>query len=196
MIHDSTGQAEQTTGNLKLGCYGWQHPRWQGAYYPDDLPADWQLGYYANDFSCVLVPADYWQQDVDMDDWLDAVHESFCFYLEWPQDIKCQQKVLQAGEVLKPHLGGLLLDKTTGDADVSRLPVMHGKPIWRPGVESSLSVGLVDSIKGIDLQQQRSWLEAFDRASHHQARALFVMDANVDHKQLTDMQKLAEMLGL
>lgn len=36
---------------------GWDHDGWVGPFYPDDLPGDWRLGYYANAFRGVLVPA-------------------------------------------------------------------------------------------------------------------------------------------
>ena len=47
----------KVSGNLVLrfGCRGWRDLQWEGSYYPDDLPGDWQLGYYANDCDCVLV---------------------------------------------------------------------------------------------------------------------------------------------
>ncbi len=34
---------------------GWDHPAWQGSFYPDDLPADWRLTYYANEVPGVLL---------------------------------------------------------------------------------------------------------------------------------------------
>lgn len=43
-----------------IGACGWEHAGWQGAFYPDDLPADWRLGYYANLHPVVLAPADAW----------------------------------------------------------------------------------------------------------------------------------------
>lgn len=41
---------------LLIGTCGWQHAAWSGSFYPDDLPEDWQLGYYGNEFRVVLVP--------------------------------------------------------------------------------------------------------------------------------------------
>lgn len=40
-----------------IGSVGWRHRAWQDSYYPADLPPEWQLGYYANEFPVVLVPA-------------------------------------------------------------------------------------------------------------------------------------------
>ena len=46
---------------LLLGTGGWARPAWAADYYPDDLPADWQLDYYANDCDCVLLAPDDWR---------------------------------------------------------------------------------------------------------------------------------------
>lgn len=43
-----------------IGACGWEHPGWQGTFYPDDLPEDWRLGFYANLHPVVWVPADAW----------------------------------------------------------------------------------------------------------------------------------------
>ena len=54
MIHDSGTDTEHAHG-LRLGARGWRHAHWENDFYPDDLPPDWQLAYYANEFSTVLV---------------------------------------------------------------------------------------------------------------------------------------------
>ena len=72
--------------NLKIGARGWRHRQWNGLYYPDDLPVEWQLTYYANDFQVVLVPDEYWEKSkgYDLEEWFEAVDEGFRFYLECP----------------------------------------------------------------------------------------------------------------
>ena len=75
---------------LSIGARGWLHPAWQqglrGGFYPEDLPPEWRLDYYANEFRQVLVPADDWQQaDSDaIELWSEAVDPEFRFYIELP----------------------------------------------------------------------------------------------------------------
>ena len=38
-----------------IGTAGWERSDWVAGYYPDDLPEDWRLAYYANDCGCVLI---------------------------------------------------------------------------------------------------------------------------------------------
>lgn len=47
---------------FSAGALGWDHPAWVGTFYPDDLPAEWRLSYYAHFFGCVLVPAATWRE--------------------------------------------------------------------------------------------------------------------------------------
>jgi hypothetical protein len=72
-------------GKLVLvGASGWQYAAWRGAFYPDDLPEDWQLSYYATRFQAVWLPAALWQDasDATWGAWLHDTHDGFHFVLE------------------------------------------------------------------------------------------------------------------
>ncbi|MBN2647401.1 MAG: hypothetical protein JXR44_06430 [Thiotrichales bacterium] len=45
---------------LAVTTLGWQHEKWQEAFYPADLPEDWQLDYFLNVFSLAVVPQSVW----------------------------------------------------------------------------------------------------------------------------------------
>lgn len=51
----TTRQMTSQTHRLLIGSLGWQHAGWQGNYYPEDLPADWRLGYYSNEFPLAVI---------------------------------------------------------------------------------------------------------------------------------------------
>ena len=73
MIHDNA---------IRVGACGWDQSHWQGTFFPDDLPDDWRLTYYANEFSAVLVPENEWcAAGVDFEQWADDVPDDFKFYL-------------------------------------------------------------------------------------------------------------------
>jgi len=63
---------------------GWSALADADSFYPDDLPQDWQLTYFANVFPAVLVPGPLWQQrsEAELADWHADVHHGFRFYLE------------------------------------------------------------------------------------------------------------------
>lgn len=41
---------------LHIGSYGWQYDNWDTIFYPEDLPTEWQFGYYANEYSVIMIP--------------------------------------------------------------------------------------------------------------------------------------------
>ncbi len=68
-----------------IGARGWIHEGWSGEFYPEDLPDEWQVGYYGNEFQVVMVPASYWSTQADkFDEWLEESDESLKMICEWP----------------------------------------------------------------------------------------------------------------
>ncbi len=66
-----------------LGAVGWEHGAWQGDFYPEDMPADWQLSFYNTRFRCVYLPFERWRNatDEEVSGWLDDTREGFRFVL-------------------------------------------------------------------------------------------------------------------
>lgn len=98
---------------INLGAFGWQHAHWLNGFYPEDLPEDWQLMYYSNEFSTVLVPASYWQTNSlsDCAEWIDNVHEDFRFFVECHVDMLAHlsmQTFSEVLQVLQPQLSALV----------------------------------------------------------------------------------------
>jgi hypothetical protein len=68
---------------IRVGAVGWQHEHWLDGFYPDDLPEDWRLSYYANEFSTVLLVEAVWRSNVArLEEWAGEVPEGFRFYLQ------------------------------------------------------------------------------------------------------------------
>ena len=79
---------------ILIGANGWLHDEWSEEFYPDDLPDEWRLGYYGNEFSVVLVPANYWVQGVNtVNEWLEETDESPRFICEWPAEVQAGAEV-------------------------------------------------------------------------------------------------------
>ena len=99
---------------INTGAYGWHHPHWLDTFYPDDLPADWRLGYYSNEFNAVLIPADYWPAGfmLESEGWLDQVHPGFQFYIECHERMfdNCTLAEIEVALTpLLPQVSGLVL---------------------------------------------------------------------------------------
>jgi hypothetical protein len=68
---------------LLIGASGWAHSGWVADFYPEDLPVDWQLGYYANEFPVVLVTDREWAlPNADAIHWCEDTERSFRFVIE------------------------------------------------------------------------------------------------------------------
>ena len=121
---------------LLIGARGWQHSDWRGDFYPDDLPDDWELGFYSNEFRVVLVPSDTDLSSAQ--DWLEDSEEQMQFIFEievsdWDAaqarfeqvDIFCQAAGARCAGVLAivaaPFDKGELLELFS--AWMSRMPV-------------------------------------------------------------------------
>lgn len=87
-IHmNSMGQAmSEEWARPEIGAWGWGHSEWQDNFYPDDLPTDWRLTYYSNEFPLVLVPVADWvhMSASQVVNWIEDVNEEFQFILELP----------------------------------------------------------------------------------------------------------------
>jgi hypothetical protein len=97
-----------------LAANGWDHDHWR-AFYADDLPEEWRLGYYANVFPAVLIPTAGLSPTRDFCPWRDDVHERFLFYLEGGLDAGIARR---AQAQLGKHLGGFIVgaDHSGGEA--------------------------------------------------------------------------------
>ncbi len=73
---------------LLIGACGWEHPSWIGTFYPDDLPEDWRLTFYSNEFRLALVPDRSWEEEAHGPrQWLEACDDQFAFLTEVPIDL-------------------------------------------------------------------------------------------------------------
>jgi hypothetical protein len=109
--------------DIIVAAYGWSHPDWCGRFYPDDLPEDWQLSYYSNEFRAVVVPASAWSSEdpLEIERWAEDTNEEFMFYLEV---VGLQTDWGLLAEAIKPlgdRLGGILLRPDEVDADLAMI---------------------------------------------------------------------------
>jgi hypothetical protein len=105
--------------DIRIGATGWRHEAWEGTFYPDDLPPEWRLTYYSNEFDSVLVPADYLTgaDPETLHTWVEETNESFTFFVELSLAASSAwtEKVCA---VLAPRLGGIVFKAAIPSVDV------------------------------------------------------------------------------
>ena len=174
---------------LRLGTVGWQRDSWLQDYFPDDLPEDWRLSYFANDCDCVLVQADAWR---------DGPGEELAAQLpETPPTFRC---FLQLPAHLSPAGEGLLdlfdaqrtiLLVEHIDADFDRLAQWQaaGPDRWRDPASGDELVRW--SPAGTDLRAMRRLAEQLDAA----ARAVVLDGPSASPAGIPELRTLLELLG-
>lgn len=105
---------------MLVGLRDWTHPALGEGYYPDDLPEDWRLSYYANEFLAVLVPQIAWRalEREELAAWVDDAPERFRFFLESSDPAA---GVCPDTSVLGDRLGGFVRWVCDGPGAVYRL---------------------------------------------------------------------------
>lgn len=67
-----------------IGSAGWEHPQWEGGFYPDELPPEWRLTFYNTAFPCVYLAYEEWsgRDPQTLRVWVEDTLERFRFVLE------------------------------------------------------------------------------------------------------------------
>lgn len=96
------------TEPIFIGARGWDCPDGCGGFYPEILPDDWRLGFYANRLRAVLLSAATWSAATapDVRAWAEDVFPEFRFVVEVPAETPALWPRL---EPLRAQIAGLLL---------------------------------------------------------------------------------------
>lgn len=106
---------------LLVAAHGWSHAAWCGSFYPDDLPEDWWLSFYSNEFRAVVVPAAEWTavDTLVVERWVEDTHGEFRFYLEVAELMPDWDGFAARAGILGAQLGGILLCPPELDIDLA-----------------------------------------------------------------------------
>ncbi len=109
---------------IDIVCQGWDRLADGADFYPDDLPADWRLSYFANALGAVYLPAEDWtaRPEQTLTDWGGDVPAGFRFYLELPPPPAAARAASRAQRALGDRLAGLVdpAPPTTAHAQTPR----------------------------------------------------------------------------
>src|SRR6476469_10023182 len=96
--------------SLWLGTSSWQFDDWRGVFYPEGLPKQQYLPYYARQFNSVEVNTSFYglPKPSTLVNWVESVPVGFTFSLKFPQAIShqkrlanCEQETLAYLDVLR-----------------------------------------------------------------------------------------------
>lgn len=134
--------AVKPTPTIALGAWDWRHAEWSGRFYADDLPKEWHLTFYSNEFDAVGLYAAGWVTTPisEMEQWVKDTHEGFRFHLVMPSMVLKGDEDVFAGiaerlALLQPRLGSILLS-VASETCMSMLSLMVPENVPRYGLHA------------------------------------------------------------
>jgi len=82
------------------GTSGYAYKEWKGSFYPEDLPADGMLGYYASQFGAVEINNTFYRMPSEriLIGWAEQVPDDFRFVLKASQKITHHKRLKDAAD--------------------------------------------------------------------------------------------------
>lgn len=199
---------------IEIGAVGWEHPGWCDRFYPDDLPEEWRLTYYGNEFPLVLVPGSQWQAGaLSCQLWRDDVDPSFRFVFdvsEPPDQVDAWLDCLAAcAGVLGGLLAGVVAWRPLPQALLGRLRQALGQEPFlavagppdphaqvRLAVDGAVTCARVSSRQASDLPWLREFMQQMPAASGEgRRRLLFISGSPPEIQVLREAAILQQLLA-
>lgn len=182
-------KTKHTDFRAAVGAFDWRHPHWYDSYYPDDLPADWRLAYYANDFTCVLLSESAWRMadEVEWSEWRDEVSPGFRFLLELDASAPDRAAALCA-ETLGPAFRAWV-SRTSAPAST----VLMAAPLEQ-AIDGEAPVIL---LSGTDIHDKRALGRCLVALAQRPAPVLALIgEGDIEGEALKQVRLIAELAGL
>ena len=98
---------------VRIGTVGWDFPAWSQAYYPEDIPEDWKLAFYANEFTAVALPENTWKgKDLGfLEESMKDLDEDFGVYCLVQSGWPTAREVAAARQVVNDYLKGFVIEE-------------------------------------------------------------------------------------
>ena len=181
-------------------------PAWD-AFYPEGLPDDWRLPFYAHHWKDLLVPSRDWSRFLSDPGSFDEAPEDLRLYFEVPPSEQEANSAMQSlADVLGKRLGGFLVER--GDLSVDSalggrvfprapFPSMPGA-LYAAGYAGEAGfVRVVEPRPGLSLRDRRELLETLVRAMPADCRQpLFLRCGPGELEEAETILRLAGLLRL
>jgi hypothetical protein len=176
----------------RWGCRDWDDPVLVAGYYPEDLPADWRLSYYANEADCALLPPQRWRR-VGANEaaaWAEDVGSRFRFYLEAGDRLPSTDLLGALGE----RCGGVLVTAPDDVPGTTMAPV--AAPEGRAWAADGRTVLCLQD-RGEDLRGWRGRIERLAPWLGQWHEVSVVLEgASANPRRARELRVLAELMAL
>ncbi len=177
---------------------GWDPSAGDADFYPDDLPEDWRLTYFANALGAVVLDAGAWgRADAGrIAQWCGDVPSSFAFYLRHDPRVAAVSAPAAIQTGLGERFGGwILCPDQDGPGDLPEpVYVQLGSVSAAAGSHLSALACAVPAGLDTDLRAARAWLE--ELAAGARGRPALALLGGARFEDVRRWQSLVELLGL
>ncbi|MBC8210934.1 MAG: hypothetical protein H8E21_07675 [Gammaproteobacteria bacterium] len=194
---------------IKLGVYNWQSFAPDAGYYPQDLPPDWKLSYYANEFASAAIDLASGRIGIQqLQQLVDGLAQEFELTLafsglaqldQWLTPLH-QQPIKLHSLMLPPSALAQLLRDQTRLKPLSTLGIVHSTQLitadalWSPDKpDQHCRIALLEAHS--DLKQYRRWIEQWVGDHPERCETLWLQGETANYSQLTKLRTLLELLG-
>lgn len=187
--------------NLAIGTADWHGSHWQDQYFPIDLPADWRMGYYANELDAVLLERSTWTalSADELTEWGEDLQGNFRLFFAGaaPEDgVLLNLAHDKLGKRFGGALGATKLDNPHEFPWLTELPEAPAdSQIWRDEAATHwlarLDIGQLDPRAQRDLLAQLAaiWPDTADKS-------IVLVGASANPDSANQFKTLTELMGL
>jgi uncharacterized protein YecE (DUF72 family) len=100
---------QETPANLRIGTCAWSYDDWRGVFYPEHLPSEERLAFYARFLPAVEVDSTFYGVPAahTVAHWAEVTPDHFAFSCKLPQEITHELRLRDAAEPLHAFLEAL-----------------------------------------------------------------------------------------
>jgi len=198
---------------MLIGTLGWSFPEWDLSFYPDDIPEDWKLTFYANEFSAVVLPEVIWagEEFSDVVEMVDELDESFRIYCLVETSLPDMELINQIKADLGQYFAGFIVksevDLSTFNMDMGKTFLLHhgaelGVPYngryWAAvNEQSDKPLSLILMGEAIELRGLRQYFEAQLQNLESENDIMILLQTKSPNIQyLHDLRTLIELMAI
>jgi len=173
---------------VRYAVSGLEHPGWEEQYYPEDIPDDWKLAYYSNDFPAIVMTAEQALDDEFVDQ-LDDIPAGFRVYVLVNEELGGNQRA-ELEDVLGGYFGGFIVknnDLANFAAHILAQPVEG--PFQAP-------VEVVRIAKMPDLKQLKQYLLTLQSQLGQNDVLFWLDDEQVAIESFQQLKTLLELMAI
>jgi len=213
-----TGEEASVEYTVLVGATGWEFGPWEQSFYPEDLPEDWRLSFYSNEFPVVRLPTSRLAAatDTDVEEWLEETNSQFRFVLQLdcPLDATLEARLatlrpkllavivprdgsIQAGEVLAdlPRVMAKAEDQSCElhlQAGVGHCWDGRGAPCWG----DDIALVCLPAAAYKDMRQLKEVIAACQPALEEGRQLVLLFEGEApDVEVMRNARTIAELLG-